>query len=300
MREFLAPPDDTFARGSEAAQVTDDYSMIQCIVDEAIADNGIITEEGVNRALLKWSDDPRNINQFAGPTTKSAILKLRGLQTDNYYDFLACDNGKASNGSGMKASPAGLFYRGDVNQAINAAIRISAPTHNNDLAISGACAVAAAVSAAFIPDIDLFGIVRASLYGAREGRKRCAGTAAQLAGPSVEKRIKMAVQIALLSEDLDTAMNELHDCIGSGLHISEAVPTAIGLMVAAQGDALEAIIAGVNIGHDTDTVASICGAMIGAYRGSDAFDPSFQAKLEEVNGYDFDYTTEQIYAMTTK
>ena len=30
VREFLPPPDDTFARGSKAGQVTDDYSMIQC------------------------------------------------------------------------------------------------------------------------------------------------------------------------------------------------------------------------------------------------------------------------------
>lgn len=298
VREFLPPPDDTFARGSKAGQVTDDYSMIQCIVDEAIADGGRITDQGVDRALLKWSDDPRNIEQFAGPTTKAAILKIRGIQTESYYDFLACENGKASNGSGMKAAPAGLFYPGQVDQAIDAAIRICHPTHNNDLAISGACAVAAAISAAFDPEADLFHMVRAGLYGAREGRLRCGASADQLAGPSVEKRIRMAVRIALLADNLDQAMDDLSDYVGCGLHIAEAVPAAFGLMVAAQGDAMEAVIAGVNIGNDTDTVASICGGMVGAYRGAEGFDPALQAQLEEANGYDFDDTARKICRLT--
>lgn len=300
VREFLPPPNDTFARGSKAGQVTDDYSMIQCIVDEAIADQGKITAEGVDRALLRWSDDPRNMEQFAGPTTKAAILRMRGIATDNYYDFLACENGKASNGSGMKAAPAGLFYPAAVDQAIDAAIRICRPTHNNDLAISGACAVAAAVSTAFDPAADLFDMVRSGLYGAREGLRRCGDTAAHLAGPSVEKRIRLAVRIALLSDSLDQAMDDLNDYVGSGLHIAEAVPTAFGLMVAAQGDPMEAIFAGVNIGNDTDTIASICGGMVGAYRGAGSFDPRLQVQLEAVNGYDFDRTAEQIHLLTSR
>lgn len=295
--EFLTPPDDTFARGSRAGQVTDDFSMIYCILCEALAAGGI-TEQVALNALLRWAKDERNLSNFAGPTTRAAILSLMGEPVYSDTAFLVCDNSKASNGAAMKTSPAGLLYPGDLDRAIEKAIVICRPTHNNDLAMAGACAVAAAVSQAAGDHADLFGVVQAGLYGARQGLVRCDG-AAKLAGPSVEKRMQLAVQIGLNAPDMDTAMEQISDVIGTGLHIAEAVPAAFGLLVAAKADPMEAIIAAVNIGNDTDTIASIVGAIAGTLGGAQAFDSKLTNLLESENGYDFDSLSNQIEQLLT-
>lgn len=295
VRDFCTPPEDTFARGGRAGQVTDDFSFIHCIITQVLEERGF-TESGMEKAVLKWGENEYNLNHFAGPTTRAAILRLRGEETSNPCAFLKSDNGRATNGAGMKASPAGLFHPGNLDAAIEDAVLICKPTHYNNLAISGACAVAAAVSQALAADGGIDGVISAGMYGAREGLKRC-GEAAVLAGPNIERRIQLAVSLGKEAKDMDQAMRDIYELIGTGLHIAEAVPAAFGLIAAADGDAMEAIIAAVNIGNDTDTVAAICGSIVGAYTGAGVFDPHFQRELEAVNGYRFHQLADDIFQM---
>lgn len=286
VREIIPPPCDTFARGSEAGSVTDDFSLIYHTA-MAIADNGgIIDDETARRALLNWSEDHQFYDKYVGPTTRAAVDKIRGVEKENPYDFICCDNAKASNGSAMKISPAGLFHPGDMDAAIDGAITICRPTHNNDLSISGACAIAAAVSHALEPNADLYSIVQAGLYGASEGLRRAKGSCKVLAGPSVEKRIRLAVQIALTAGDMDAVTTELADVVGSGLHISEAVPCVFGILIASRGNTMDGIIGAVNIGSDTDTIAAMTGAILGARNGTDGIPAHYLPLIDRVNGFD--------------
>ena len=59
-------------------------------------------------------------------------------------------------------------------------------------------------------------------------------------------------------------MLELGDVIGAGLSANEAVPCVFGILAATDADALSAIKMGVNIGNDTDTIATMVGAIVGA------------------------------------
>ncbi len=286
VRDIITPPDDTFSRGAPAGSVTDDFSLIYHTVGAILANGGVIDETAAKNAVLSWSEDEVFFDRYAGPTTRAAVERLRGVQRDNPYAFICCDNAKASNGSAMKISPAGLFNPGNVEKAIADAITICRPTHNNNLSISGACAIAAAVSEALRDGTDLYRIVQAGLYAAKRADEITAGTCDVLAGPSVYKRIKLAVQIGLTADSPDEAATELADVVGSGLHISEAVPAVFGLIVACKGDALEAVISAVNIGSDTDTIATMTGAIMGAFCGSGAFPQRYQRLIETVNDYD--------------
>lgn len=294
VREILTPPDDTFARGSKAGRVTDDFSLLYYTARAILDHQGIVDGQSANQALLNWSEDKSYYDQYAGPTTRAAVERIKGIKTENPYAFICCDNAKASNGSAMKISPAGLFYPGDIEGAVEAAITICRPTHNNNLSIEGACAVAAAVSEALKEDGNLYSVVQAGLYGAGLGAHMCKGTCAVLAGPSVTKRMKLAVQIGLTAESLDEATTEIADLVGSGLHIAEAVPAVFGIMVAAKGDLMEAVIAGVNIGSDTDTIASMTGAILGALCGAGPIPKNYQKLIEEVNGFDIASMAEEI------
>ena len=76
---------------------------------------------------------------------------------------------------------------------------------------------------------------------------------------------------------------ELYETIGFGIESYDAVPVAIGMLYAAKGDPLEAIIAISNTGGDADTIAALAGAMGGAIRGVKAFPEEYVKFVEEVN-----------------
>ncbi len=65
--------------------------------------------------------------------------------------------------------------------------------------------------------------------------------------------------------------------------MAEAIPSAFGLFAAYDGDALGSIIGAVNVGYDTDTIATMSGALSGALRGAKAFPEHFLPTLEKAN-----------------
>lgn len=295
--EILTPPDDTFARGSKAGSVTDDFSLIYYTARAIANSGGVVSEAAAQQAVLDWAADEKFFDQYAGPTTRAAIDRMQGRQVANYYDFICCDNAKASNGSAMKISPAGLFNPGNLDKAIDDAITLCMPTHSNNLSITGACAVAAAVSCAGGKGADVYKIVQAGLYGARQGSLRTKGNCAVLAGPSVEKRICLAVDIALRAATEEQVMEDIADLVGTGIHISEAVPAVFGILVATGGDTMKGITMAVNIGSDTDTIATMVGAITGAMNGTKGIPPEYLPLIEEVNGFDIEKLAADITAI---
>lgn len=293
VKTFRTPPDDVFARGFEAGSVTDDFSLAYCTAEAIIQNNGKVTDKCAENALLNWSKTP--YIRLAGPTTIAAIDKLKGIETPSKYDFLTVDNAKGSNGSAMKISPAGLISRGNIDTAIHNAIILCMPTHGNSTSLSGACAVAAAVAKALDPNATVNDLIEAGLYGAQLGESYGIKIGKRLACPSVYKRIQLAVDIAEKAcGNVETTMKELTDIIGSGLSCAEAVPCAFGLLKAADGNAMESIFGGVNIGNDTDTIATIVGAMAGTLNGASAFSSEYLTTINRVNHYNLEYIAQEL------
>ena len=58
--------------------------------------------------------------------------------------------------------------------------------------------------------------------------------------------------------------------IPSRLHSIEELPVALGLLAATGGDYGETVLGGVNYGRDSDSIASMGGALAGALAGADA------------------------------
>lgn len=266
--EFQKPGDTAFALGNEPGQVTDDFSQIYLILQEVLeTKEQIITTEIVKQAMIKWSNMPVYFNRFAGPTTRSAIAMYKGekqemqpLEGAVIVDYAS----KATNGAAMKISPAGLFHPGHQDAAIQDAITITRVTHDNHLAISGASAVASAVSASLKEGITFDEVLEAGLYGAIEGECLGKQISRTVAGASVIERMKLAFDIVDKPGSKEENLLKLYQLIGSGLHVSEAVPCAFGIIKANRGNAQQAVIDAVNIGYDTDTIATIVGAIVGA------------------------------------
>lgn len=271
-------PDDVFAAGFPRGSVTDDFSLAYYTAVAIVNNHGVIDKTAADNALLSWSKTP--FYKMAGPTTRAAVDKIRGIEVPPPLFNIAVDNSKASNGSAMKISPVGLFADGDNEKAMKDAVTICRPTHNNSTSLSAACAVAAAVSEAMKDDATVDSIIAAGLSGAQYGEKQ--GT--QLSTPSVYKRIILAVQIGRKNKgNMGKVMREISDIIGTGLAAAEAVPAAFGIFAAFDGDPFDCIVAGVNIGNDTDTVATIVGAIAGTFRSY--YDEKLLKLIEEVNGF---------------
>jgi ADP-ribosylglycohydrolase len=189
----------------------------------------------------------------------------------------------SSNGAAVKAWPAALLHPADVDATIATTIELTMASHDDPLSISGACAVSAAVSEALKENTKLYDIVEAARYGARRGEElaRARSDVWVYPGPSVSARLEMAIETAILRAD--SGMDALRELIGSGPAIAETVPTALGLLIARDGCVHEAMWDGVNIGDETSAIASVIGAVGGAWQGISAFPEHYLSKIEQAN-----------------
>lgn len=296
---FIKPPNDTFARCNTAAQCTDDFIQGQYIFEEAIKNKGHITDQVMKKAFRRWRQHPCYLN-FTGPTTRAAMHRIfndkriplqgAGEPVPESSDMLLINNGNtlATNGAAMKIWVAALFSMKSEQQLLDNIYSVCHLTHNNVLSISGAAAVAFAIRAALNINCAFADVFIAAIDGAQKGYAHAMEKGAtMIAGASVVERIKLAISIGNRYHGWQDAVRPLSDIIGSGLAVNEAVPAAFGLLASCNKHPVDAIAGGVNIGNDTDTVATMAGAIAGAFSGFDAFDKNDIIMLENANKLSF-------------
>ncbi len=293
---FLPAPDDhPVHHGFPAARVTDDTEQAMALAAEIIREGGV-TLEGAVRAIIGWYDRiDGDHSSYVGPSTRRGVQALKAggdpRQTGRQGD---------TNGSAMRVSVVGLINPGDVDGAIRDAIISAIPTHNTDVGLSGACAVAAAVAQAMtlgnVPDA-LDTIVAAGMVGAQAGRDPASGGNLWI-GASLTRRIQMAVGIARRPDSVRERLHELYDVVGTSLAIPESVAAAFGVLVMAEGDPQQTAIYAAALSGDADTVGAIGCAIAGAWRGAASFDPVILQTLIEANpDYDFEGTARGLQAI---
>ena len=291
---YEIPPNDTFGAGNKAGGFTDDFSSAYFAAESVVNNNGVVDEEVVKRALIEWSEHHEFFDRFAGPTTRLAIRRYKGEEIP-VSNSIKNRSRAATNGSAMRIAPVGLFNAGDVEAAIKDAVVLAGVTHNNTLALSGAGAVAAAVAEACKPGADMIDVACAGIYGAQKGEKIGQERGVVVSGPSVSRRIEIAVDLANTNDTLSTKVDNITEVIGTGLHISEAVPSAFGFFVACRGNAFQTIIETINAGYDTDTVGTIAGAIAGAYDGAATFPDNAIEIMEGANGLKIEKLARDIF-----
>lgn len=302
LRKFVAPDKSAFAYGNKAGEITDDFSQTYLLAKQIVANNGVIDKSVTEKMLMEWSNIPHWFNRFAGPTTRFAIENIKSryagkgeVVRNEVVDYAR----QATNGAAMKISPAGLFNPCNVNKAINDACAIASVTHDNDLAIAGACATAAAIAYSFNNNASVDGLVNASIYGATEGEK-LGRNYRVVGGPLVAERIKLAVSIADGDGTKEEKLEKIYNWVGTGLHISEAVPAAIGIIKICNGDALDSTFEAINIGYDTDTVACICGSIVGTLQGVNETMLEYKKIIDDANNIDIETLANEITEIITK
>jgi ADP-ribosylglycohydrolase len=293
--EFETPPADVFAGGRKAGQITDDFSSAYYTIRAILEAKGEITPQIAKAGILSWANSDY-FETFAGPTTRAAVEEIKANGHMNPQSLLArC--GKATNGAAMKAFAGAVFKPDNIKAAADAAIAIAEVTHPYHLCLSGAAGIAAAVSEAISDHATLDSIYEAGLYGAKHGARVGMERGMTIAGPSVWKRMELAKGIALKAPDPQSGLVELSEIIGTGIHVSESVPTVFGILYLAKGDAETGIQYAVNIGDDTDTIATMVGAILGGFNGIDGWGDRYLSTIEDCNDMDLRAMTKEIIAL---
>jgi ADP-ribosylglycohydrolase len=287
LRELHTPPPDTWSAGNRAGELTDDAAMMLALAQAILDCGGDLTTEDWVRALLHWADTSPT-SRMMGPSTSAVVQALREgrdpTTVGTVYDTRRQVTRMGStNGAAMRIAPVGLVHPGDIEGAVHDALVTSLPTHNTQIGISAAAAIAAGVAEGITPDADVFSVARACVSGAYLGEELGVRHARRVAGPSVPRRIELAISLASRARSFAEALDLLRDYIGCSVYAADSVPTAIGLFVYAGGDPFESVVGGANIGDDTDTIACMSGALAGALRGIGAIPPAIYSTLCAVN-----------------
>lgn len=294
LSDFVCPPEDTFAGSLNgvAGLITDDASQMY-VFAEGLIKSGFdrFSHSDWLACLLRWADMQPYAN-YKGPTTELIVKALKEGTPTNLIGRIGTSSRQApnigtTNGAGMRVAPAGLIWPGNWQRACELALVTCLPSHDTNIAISSACAIAAATSQAMIAGSTLDSIYEAALWGAQYGEKLAKEHARCVAGPSVAMRIQLAAEIAAGAESFEQCLRKMEGLIGNSVAAHESIPTAIGLFLYCKGEPWETIYACSNVGNDTDSIATMAGAIAGAWKGFDALPKYKYEFFKSVNSRDF-------------
>ena len=295
LTEFVTPPNDTFAGDLNGVKglITDDASQMY-VLAEGLVDAGFnqFTNRNWIECLLRWAEMQPYAN-YQGPTTELIVKALKAGTPTNEIGRIGQSQRQApqvgvTNGAGMRVAPAGLVYPGNIDKSCELALLTCLPSHDTNIAIASACAIAAAVSQAMVPNASVKMVIEAALEGAAKGERLAKEHARVVAGPSIEMKIRLAVSIADECEDLIEFLRNMEGHVGNSVLAHESIPCALGIIAFTQGDAFQGIVAATNIGNDTDSIATMVGAIAGALHGSGSIPQPMLDEWFAVNSRDFD------------
>ena len=277
-----APPGHPIAAGLPAGAVTDDTEQAVLLARMLVKNRGVPGPGNWAAALIGWELDmaERGSLDLLGPSTKRALTAvLEGTPPEE-----AGRHGD-TNGAAMRITPVGIAFPAtppptsnadtdNLSRLVDHTVAASLVTHNTSVALAGAAAVAAAVSAG-VGGAGVAGATQAGIAAARLASHR----GHWIAGADVAARIRWAVGLA---EDAapDQAAELIGTLVGTSLATQESVPAAFAVLSAIPGDPWRACLLAASLGGDTDTIAAMAGAIAGACHGQSAFPPPAIATID--------------------
>ena len=253
-----APPEHPLAAGMPAGAVTDDTEQAALLGWLMVESGGRVDPRELGRRLAAWEATmrERGTSRLLGPSTKRALAALAAGA-----DPIEAGRGGTTNGAAMRIAPVGIAV--PVGEAlIDRVGEASFVTHGTGVALAGAAAVAAAVSAG----ID-GASVRDTFAVAADAATRAAERGRWVAAADIAARIRWATKMIRGQRD---PLETIGTLVGTGLAAQESVPAAFAVLALAGDDPWLACKLGASVGGDCDTIAAMAGAVAGACCGVDA------------------------------
>jgi ADP-ribosylglycohydrolase len=284
-----APPDHRIAAGRPAGSITNDTEQALLLADALLAGGGHVDSEDLARRLLAWAERARERGSLdlLGPSTSAAVT---ALVADGPLDVFG--RSAATNGAAMRITPVGLVaVPDDLAALVDLVVEASRITHYTSVAIAGAAAVAAAVSA---------GIAGASVAEATTLAIRAADLGQQcgewVAGAAIPRRIAWAVGL-VATNDHDRSVADVVELVGTSIATQESVPAAFAILALHPDEPWQACLTAASLGGDSDTIAAMTGAIAGACHGMDQWPKHAVQTVREINNLDLETVADKLLAL---
>ncbi len=281
-----APAHQPIAPGMPAGSVTDDTEQALLVAQLLVDGSGRVEPRAFSDALMAWEQQMRDKGSLdlLGPSTSAAIAAIAAV--GEIPEDGSCGT---TNGAAMRITPVALAVPSDDPDALLEAVHdLSFVTHNTGLGLSGAASVAGVVSAS-IDGADLDESLR---YGL-ELSHRAEGMGHWIAGASIPSRAEWALQHTDAMTPAELA-DFLTDIVGTSVQAQESVVSSLVIAGYFRDRPFDGLCFAASIGGDTDTVAAMAGAMLGAVRGDATFPADAVRTVIDVSGIDLDRTTTQL------
>ena len=228
---------------------------------------------------------------------KWLVLKLRHAHADpreaGVGNIVNC-------GAAMYMAPVGIVNAGNPNAAYQEAIDI-AGAHQSSYGREAAAVFAACVAQAMEPSATVDSVISVALEQAHDGTRHA---------------IEAVVETASHMQDWQSGLASLReafrpfDSVGedyknpdidarkpSRTKSIEELPLALGFLVISQGDFSEGVLGAVNYGRDSDSIATMCGAMSGAINGRSSIPADWIETIERESKVDMSKNGREIAAV---
>jgi ADP-ribosylglycohydrolase len=196
-------------------------------------------------------------------------------------------------GAAMYSAPIGIANAGHPDGAYAEAIDI-AGAHQSSYGREAAGVFAATVAAALRPGASVETVVGAALRLAKDGTHAAidavTDAAARLPAGTIDVtplRPVMAPFDTLGEQYRDPGLGARRP---SRIHSIEELPLALGCVVASGGEYRQAVLAATNYGRDSDSIATMAGAICGALHGIEAVPKDWRETVAENSRLDLSAT----------
>lgn len=285
--ENLLPGQDCseISKGFSAGETTDDTALSQILCQVLIENKGTVDPLSMVEKIKQWANDNKKSKNVLGPSTKRAFQEI-----DEGKAIAVAGRYGTTNGAAMRILPVGIVsdYRKSENFIRNV-VKACLPTHNTNIAISGAMAVAGAVSCCIRG-----GDLEDALHAAEEAARNGAALGYKVSEVRIDKKIEQAVQIVKEGGSRENVLRRIYEEIGTWLPAEQAVPSAIALAYFAKGDPMSCARCCANLGGDTDTIGAIACGICGAFSGVSRFDHNVMDIIVSVNDLDWQSVAEKL------
>ena len=257
------PPDNELSAGMAAGRVTDDTDQAVILGRLLVEGNGVVDQRRFADELLAWEARMKAAGSLdlLGPSTLRALTQVAAgaaLDTTGRWGD--------TNGAAMRITPLGIAHPArDLAGLVDAVHLTGRVTHDTGIAVAGAAAVAAAVSAG-LDGADISEATDLAIEAAHLGRSR----GHYVPGADVAARISWALDV-VSEHSLEPGLESVVHLIGTSVATQESIPAAFAVLALVPHDPWLAVRAAASLGGDCDTIAAIAGAIAGACFGVDAF-----------------------------
>ncbi|MDD3895312.1 MAG: ADP-ribosylglycohydrolase family protein [Syntrophomonadaceae bacterium] len=263
--------------------------IADCLIKHGNIDTGYLAS-----AYLEMASCPRQgsfgLFRNVGPGFVTTVNNLR-----KFKPYSECGAISAGNGSAMRISPLGVYFYHDYDLLKQAIIDASLLTHQDIRGIAAAGVIAFTIAYSITHDpqhIDFSNLSEELFLFVRSLEEHLS-----LEYPSIVWEDftvnQVSKSIELLREVLDynydeainrldvwaAAMSNNPQCKHNHSFALGSVIFSLYLFIKQGSDPVKAILAAVNGGGDTDTIAAMTGALCGALHGSSAFPQSWHDNL---------------------